>query len=237
MAPRARKSEPRTTTSPPPAQKTEADWFYVEKEFRAGIRPLRDIASDAGITEGAIRKRAKRDHWERNLQAKIQAKADDKVRKAAVRKPTPETPARTQLTPADEETVVDANAELQFQVRINHRRGLGKLREIKEKLLTQIETVVDAFPDLHEVIELVRKPDEKGADKANDQLRKAMDRSTVVDDLKKLAEIDEKVRKGEREAFGIIDEPTGKTPTDAATEFLNYLSARGSRLPIAGGQA
>lgn len=232
MASSARRSEPSKPASTPATQKQDVDWFFVEKEFRAGIRPLREIAADAGITEGAIRKRAKRDHWDRNLYAKIQAKADEKVRKEAVRKPAPETPARTQLTPDDETTVVEANADLQFQVRMSHRRGLDKLRSVKEKLITQIEQAVDTFPDLHEVIEMVRNPDDNGVDRANDALRKAMGRSGVVDDLKKLAEIDEKVRKGEREAYGVEDRP--EAPTDAVTQFLNVLSARGSRLPTNG---
>lgn len=70
MAPRARRSEPSTSPSTP-TTKTEVDWFFVEKEFRAGIRPLRDIAADASITEGAIRKRAKRDQWTRASREKV----------------------------------------------------------------------------------------------------------------------------------------------------------------------
>ena len=40
-------------------------------------------------------------------------------------------------------------------------------------------------------------------DKANDALKKALSRTALVDDLKKLAEIDERVRKGEREAHNL----------------------------------
>ncbi|MGQ0422476.1 hypothetical protein ACT4US_31470, partial [Bacillus sp. HC-Mk] len=51
-----------------------------------GGTSLREIASQHGISEGAIRKRAKRDDWSRDLNAKIQQKADDLVRKQEVRK-------------------------------------------------------------------------------------------------------------------------------------------------------
>ncbi|HAF1584281.1 TPA: hypothetical protein G8M18_001942 [Salmonella enterica] len=47
---------------------------------------LREIASHHGISEGAIRKRAKRADWSRDLNARIQQKADDLVRKQEVRK-------------------------------------------------------------------------------------------------------------------------------------------------------
>lgn len=47
--------------------KTTADWELIEKHYRAGIMSLREIAKEGGVTEGAIRKRAKRDGWPCNL--------------------------------------------------------------------------------------------------------------------------------------------------------------------------
>ena len=48
---------------------TDPDWLRIETDYRAGIRTLRQIAAEHGITEGAIRKRARRDEWERDLRA------------------------------------------------------------------------------------------------------------------------------------------------------------------------
>jgi hypothetical protein len=62
-----------------PEKAKAVDWKRVEKDYRAGIRPLRDIAEDNGITEGAIRKRAKRDEWSRDLTDRIRVKAREKV--------------------------------------------------------------------------------------------------------------------------------------------------------------
>lgn len=47
------------------AQKKIIDWAAIEKGYRDGIKSVRSIASAAGITEAAIRKRAKRDGWVR----------------------------------------------------------------------------------------------------------------------------------------------------------------------------
>ena len=82
--------------------------------------------------------------------------------------------------------------------------------------------------ELSEVIEMVRNPDENGIDRANDALRKAMGRSALVDDLKKLAEVDERVRKGEREAFGLdVDvAPQDKGLADLATDELKRMRER-----------
>ena len=82
--------------------------------------------------------------------------------------------------------------------------------------------------NLSDVIEMVRNPDENGIDRANDALRKAMSRSALVDDLKKLADVDEKVRKGEREAFGLDDasKPENEGLAAMATAELQKLRER-----------
>ena len=49
------------------------DWESIEKEYRAGIRALRDIASEFGVAESAIRKRAGTEDWIRDLSAKIKS--------------------------------------------------------------------------------------------------------------------------------------------------------------------
>lgn len=57
------------------------DWEKVEGQYRAGTRSLREIATEHGITEGAIRKRAKRDEWERGVNLALRrAGVREKVR-------------------------------------------------------------------------------------------------------------------------------------------------------------
>jgi len=62
------------------------DWEAIESAYRAGLMSIREIASQHGITHGAINKREKRDGWERDLKAKIKAKADALVSKCEVSK-------------------------------------------------------------------------------------------------------------------------------------------------------
>lgn len=65
--------------------KSLPNWEAIERDYRVGVRAVTAIAQEHGITEGAIRKRAKRDGWVRDLNAKVRAKADELVRKAEVR--------------------------------------------------------------------------------------------------------------------------------------------------------
>ena len=43
------------------------DWERIELDYRAGIKTLRQIAEEHGITHGAVNKRAARDGWQRDL--------------------------------------------------------------------------------------------------------------------------------------------------------------------------
>jgi len=47
-------------------QSPHVDWSVVESAYRTGIKTLRQIAQENGITHGAVNKRAKRDAWERS---------------------------------------------------------------------------------------------------------------------------------------------------------------------------
>lgn len=163
------------------ARDTSADsphWPTIEADYRAGVKSIRQIAREHGLSETAIRKRARADDWTRDLSAKIQAKADDLVRRAAV---------RTEVRSANripESVVVEANANTVYQVQIAHRRGLTKLADLRDALLVELET----------------KPTPPAA---GEKAPEPLTLPTRIDSLKKLAEVDEKIRKGEREAYGI----------------------------------
>lgn len=63
--------------------RSTADWELIERHYRAGLLSLREIAKEGGVTEGAIRKRAKKDGWTRNLVRTVQHKVDRSVPLAA----------------------------------------------------------------------------------------------------------------------------------------------------------
>ena len=47
--------------------KAPPDWEAIELDYRAGIKTLRQIAEEHGISHPAIAKRAKRDDWSREI--------------------------------------------------------------------------------------------------------------------------------------------------------------------------
>lgn len=98
------------------------DWEAVEIQYRAGIRPLKSIGKEFDVSDAAIIKRARRDGWERDLSAKIRAKAEAKVSAAAV------SASVSEQTKANEREIVEANATMQRDIILAHRTDLQKLR-------------------------------------------------------------------------------------------------------------
>lgn len=197
----ARRSAVDPGSTPPkstqkPAKRKLVDWPAVERDYRTSQMTLREMGEKHGCTHGAIAQKAKASGWQRDLRPAIEQATQARLIESALSSAV--NGATQELT-----NVVLAVAEVNTQVILKHRTGLQRITRIKEQLLDQIEQAAMNLPDLAEAIELLRNPDQNGQDKANDALRKAMSRTSLVDDLKKLAEVDEKVRKGEREAFNI----------------------------------
>ena len=103
-------------------ERKQIDWEAVEVQYRAGIRSLKDIGKEFDVSDAAIIKRARRDGWERDLSAKIRAKAEAKVSAAAVSAEVSE------QAKANEREVIEANAAMQRDVILTHRSDLQRLR-------------------------------------------------------------------------------------------------------------
>lgn len=204
-------------------EKQITDWDAVERDYRTSQMTLREMASKHGCSHGRIAQRAKREKWNRDLSGAIKQATDAKLIEASVNSLL--TSKANQAT-QDLTNVVMVAAEANTQVILGHRIGLRRITTIKEMLLDQIEQAAENMADLADVIEMVRTPDENGIDRANDALRKVLGRSALVDDLKKLADVDEKVRKGEREAFNIDSTPPPES--DAFTTLLLKISTGNS---------
>lgn len=188
--------------------KRVADWELIERHYRAGIKTLRQIATEGGVTEGAIRKRAKRDQWSRNLKAKIQARAEDLVRKEMVRKPG------TQLTPITEKETVEVNAQATAMVLVMQKGTIARSHRLLLSLFDELELTTgnrELFESLGKMLD-ESGPDQSGsikADKINEIYRKVISMPGRFDCAKKLVEMIEKTVRMEREAFGIDSQPDG----------------------------
>lgn len=203
--------------------KSAPDWERIELEFRAGILSLREIAAaDGNVSEGAIRKRAKRDGWERDLNAKIQARADALVRKAEVRSEVRAEGA------ASERDIIEANAERIAQVRGEHRADITRMRALVLKLLGECEKEAGDPAMFAALGELLRQPDDNGADRLNDAYRKAISLPQRIKGVKDLAETLKVLVGMEREAYGLTT--TDQQALDPLMALLDGM--RKSSVPV-----
>lgn len=170
------------------------DWDAVGKEFRAGIRSLRDIAAEHRISESGLRKHARREGWERDLTARIKARADALVRKEAVR--MEERAAHR----ASERELVEANATALTQVILTHRADIARARAVVQKLLGRLD-VASGLGDLD--IQSLIGAVEQDSKRASEQLEKILGIPALASNVKALSDALKTVIGLEREAFGL----------------------------------
>jgi len=63
------------------------DWEAIESAYRAGVLSLRDIGDKYGVTEGAIRKRAKKFDWVRKASTQVRKNGTQKSKARTSEKP------------------------------------------------------------------------------------------------------------------------------------------------------
>ncbi|HBL4694263.1 TPA: hypothetical protein LRL12_000432 [Citrobacter freundii] len=186
---------------------SKPDWEAIETAYRAGVMSLREIASQHGISEGAIRKRAKRDDWSRDLNAKVKERADDLVRKAEVRKQV-----RSEVT-FNERVLIEATAEVIANVRMEHRGDIKRARQITNALFDELGAECADVAALEKLGELMRREDDKGMDKLNDLYHKIISLPSRVKSMKDLSDSLKTLIGLEREAYSIENKAETKEVT------------------------
>ncbi|EHK78061.1 putative phage-like protein [Sinorhizobium meliloti CCNWSX0020] len=123
-------------------EKSRADWEAIEREYRAGQISLRAIATAHGITEGAIRKRAKAEGWQRALAEKVR----QAVREKLVR--TDGTQDGTQPQRASDSEIIEGAALRGLNIVTSHRKDLQQLHGLKRVLAERLSTYMQGVaPD------------------------------------------------------------------------------------------
>ena len=194
------------------AERKQVDWEGVERDYSAGLLSLREIGDKHGVTEGAIRKRAKKEEWIRDLTAKIAKKSDDLVRKEMVR-----SEVRSEKIISEKE-IIEVNAQAIVNIKLAHRGDIRKSKNIVNALFDELELTTDNRELFEQLGELLRQESESGQDKLNDIYKKCISMSQRIDGVKKLTDALKTMIGLEREAYGITSAPT--STENAITDLL-----------------
>lgn len=195
------------------------DWEAIESAYRAGVMSLREIASQHDISEGAIRKRAKRDDWSRDLNAKIKARSDDMVRKQEVRR---QVRSETALS---ERVLIEATAEVITNVRMEHRGDIRRARELANVLFDELSAECADVAALEKLGELMIEPDDNRRDKLNELYHAVISLPERVKSAKALSETLKNLIGLERQAYGLDDMQPNKTASQLS-DLMDELSSK-----------
>ena len=162
--------------------KSQIDWEAVEREYRTGIRSLRDIATEFGCVEGAIRKKAKAQEWERDISAKVAAKAEALVRRQEVR-----AEVRTENAVSEREQI-NASAQMMADTVLSQRDNVKRAMAVVIALWNEVEAAGDYTEKFRRVGEMMRNDDDFGQDRLNDMYHAAIGMPQRVKNVKLLAD-------------------------------------------------
>ena len=199
------------------AERKQIDWERIELDYRAGVLSLREIAEKHPNTNHvAISRRAKKEGWVRDLSEKIKNKAEKIVTEQTV---TADVTAKSSVS---ENEIIDSNARVIADVRLSHRKDIGKARTLANSLLEELEHQTINREDYESLGVLLRSEDERGIDKLNDLYMKVMSTPSRIVSMQKLADTMKTLIGLEREAFG-IDKEVEQKP-DPLGDLLKSLT-------------
>ena len=207
------------------ARAKNVDWPAIERDFRAGLLSLRELGKVHGLGHVTIKKRADREGWTRDLAAKIQAKAESIVNASMVNS------KENSGDRVSERQTVEVNGNLVADVRLRHRSDISRLRALSMSLLAELEQQTTDPALLKQFTEMMRAPNEFGADRLNDMMQKIVSLPNRADTVKKLAETLRIALGLEREAWGMdLKGAEDDKPVNALASLL--MSMRVSALPV-----
>lgn len=178
------------------------DWEAVGRDYRAGVKSLRVMATEHGVSNVGIHKHAKAEGWVRDIAAKVRSRADEKVSKSVV---SAEVSAANQMA---EKEVVEANAELISSIILSHRKDIQRTRKLAMRLLDELEQQTDGRSLIDQLRYLILDQEGKSAKERDALIRKVMSLGNRSATMKTLADTLRGLVALEREAFGIGGAPS-----------------------------
>ena len=110
---------------------TKNDWEAIEADFSAGVKSIRSIATEHGVAESTIRKRANRDGWQRDLSTSVRSAVKAKL----VRGKGAQSDVRT-----DADIIDSASSEM-AQVVMGHRTLISRWSGISTRLADTLDSI------------------------------------------------------------------------------------------------
>lgn len=178
--------------------KKSYDWEQIKEQYRTGTASIRAIAREHGCSDGAIRKRIKKEGWKKDLADKVRKEVREQlVREQVLSKPGEQ---RTANQVRDEEIVEEAARKGADVVRY-HRKVIQIGHKVVENLLIDLHTAIGTREALQEEIE--DQTAEDSNPKRRIELLKAVDLPKQATTALQLSNALQNLIRSERQAYGL----------------------------------
>lgn len=174
------------------------DWEAIEGEYRAGVFSIREIAKRRNLSEGAVRKRAKLDGWQRDLSEKVNAAVRTQLVRSEVR-------AEVRSDVRTEREIVEAAADTVVKVVHVHRHQIAHGRAIVELLFNQLDAAASKRDEVQ--AEIIAETAGEPSQNRRNQMFRAVSLPTHASTMRDLAQALRHVIVLERQAFSLDNQP------------------------------
>jgi hypothetical protein len=192
----------------------QPDWEAIERAYRAGALSIRTIAERNGISDTAIRKKAKASGWARDLSEQVRKEVRNKLVRGEVRDEQCANPER------DAEIVEEAAEEGARVVR-SHRRDIRKATNLANLLMDDLLTTISRREEIEDSIEAETADDTNGMRRAT--MLSAVALPSNAKTLFQLSSAMKNLQVLERQAFS-LDEKEKNDDSEDLSKLMDELS-------------
>ncbi|WP_223466226.1 hypothetical protein [Pseudomonas sp. GL-RE-26] len=192
----------------------QPDWEAIERAYRAGALSIRTIAERNGISDTAIRKKAKASGWVRDLSEQVRKEVRNKLVRGEVRDGQCANPER------DAEIVEEAAEEGATVVR-SHRRDIRKASNLANLLMDDLLTTIQQRESIENAIEEETKEDSSGIRRG--AMLAAVGLPSNAKTLFQLSSAMKNLQVLERQAFN-LDDKEQSSDVDELSSLMDELS-------------
>jgi hypothetical protein len=192
----------------------QPDWEAIERAYRAGALSIRTIAERNGISDTAIRKKAKASGWARDLSEQVRKQVRNKLVRGEVREEQCANPER------DAEIVEEAAEEGARVVR-SHRRDIRKATNLANLLMDDLLTTISKREEIEDSIEGETADDANGMRRAT--MLSAVALPSNAKTLFQLSSAMKNLQVLERQAFS-LDEKEKTDDSEDLSKLMDELS-------------
>ena len=192
----------------------QPDWEAIERAYRAGSLSIRTIAERQGVSDTAIRKKAKVQGWARDLSDQVRKEVRSKLVRGEVRN---DQGANCEL---DAEIIEEAAEEGATVVR-SHRRDIRKASNLANLLMDDLLTTIQQRESIENAIEEETKEDSSGIRRG--AMLAAVGLPSNAKTLFQLSSAMKNLQVLERQAFN-LDDKEQSADVDELSNLMDELS-------------